>query len=70
MDKAIIPLLSDGSVQDLHNAVKKAIKADNDTPEGVSKPYCVHETKDWEMWSAALESELESRDIKFDKIIW
>ena len=64
------PGLTTGSLGDLHDSIKKAMSADDATPEGQGKPYGVREYPDWKEHADRIEQELDSRDEKYEKIDW
>lgn len=65
-----IPTLTDDSLKDLHTAIKEALKKDDDTAEGLDKPYGVRQHGDWRRDADAYEAELDRRELLYDKIIW
>ncbi len=64
------PGLTTGSLRDLHDSIKKAMSADDATPEGQDKPYGVREYPDWKEHADRIEQELDSRDEQYEKIDW
>lgn len=62
--------ISEGSLKELHESIKKAIKADRETPAGQDKPYEVDKYDDWKNHAEAIESAMTSKNIKFDPIDW
>ena len=62
--------ISEGSLKELHESIKKAIKADHETPDGQDKPYGVNQSSDWKEHAYAIELAMGNRRITFDKIEW
>lgn len=62
--------LTTPSLRDLHDSIKKAMSADDATPEGQDKPYGVDEYSDWKEHADMIERELDSRGEKYEKINW
>ncbi len=62
--------ISNGSLKELHESIKKAIKADKETPNGQDKPYGVNEFPDWKEHAEAIESAMTKKELEFEPIIW
>jgi hypothetical protein len=54
----------------MHEGIQNAHKADREAPVDQTKVYGVYEYADWKIQSDEIESELTSRQCKFDAIPW
>lgn len=53
----------------MYEAIKEALKDDDAVLEGAKK-YFVREFKDWKYTADLFESELDKRNVEYDKILW
>jgi hypothetical protein len=54
----------------LHDKIRECLAADDATPPGQTKLYCVRDTADWKMQADEFEAELDHRGEKYTKIQW
>ncbi len=64
-----IPSLTNEAVFVLHAAVVEALRADDAAPTG-HKPYEVRSGTGWRRHVAALEAELDKRQLSYTKVAW
>lgn len=65
-----IPGFSTNGLTMLHDAIRKSLSADDNTPQGTAKPYGVREFTDWRELSDQIEAELKKRGGDFIPIPW
>jgi uncharacterized membrane protein len=54
----------------MYDTIASALDQDDHTGAGKEKKYGVLDTPDWKEWARALEAELDSRNVTYDKISW
>lgn len=60
--------ISEDSLKELHQSIKKSLDEDDRTPEGQDKPYGVREFPDWKEHKDAIEAAMKERNIPFEPI--
>ena len=59
--------LSDATLKDLHDSIRKCLAADDKNPSA-EKKFCVREQADWKVAKVAIEVAMKERKIPFEKI--
>ena len=54
----------------MHGGTKNALTIDDNTLPEVAKPYGVRQYPDWREQADAIEAELDSRSVSYQKIVW
>lgn len=65
-----IPGFSTSGLLMMHGAIKQSLAVDDNTPTGKDKPYGVRTFSDWRAMADAIETELKSRNVKFEAVPW
>lgn len=54
----------------MHHGIRQALEVDDNLFPKAEKTYGVREYPDWRRWSDAIESELNRRQVKYQKVAW
>jgi hypothetical protein len=65
-----IPGFSLSGLLMMHGSIKSALSIDDNTPPGAKATYGVRTYRDWKEHADAIEAELDSRKINYQKIEW
>lgn len=64
-----IDKMSTKGILHLHEAIRKALEADDSRTDG-KKDYLVRELPDWKEFADSFENELRNRSEPFNPIVW
>lgn len=70
MNESTIPGYSTNGLLMMHQGIRNALETDDNLPTKQEKIYCVREFSDWRTWGDAIEAELDSRNVKYRRIVW
>ena len=65
-----IPGYSTSGLLMMHGGIKNALAVDDNTPPATAKTYGVRTYSDWKEQGDAIEAELDSRKVSYQKIAW